>query len=90
MTESEYIEETFHDIPLEQFGKSIAAFPCNVLQPCLEVDVFDQAGKRYAPREWFIAPLPIIEGAIELIISGEIVNFDYDNEAKLIVRKDVT
>ena len=54
---------------------------------CLEVDVFDKSGKRYAPREWFIAPLPVIEEAIELIISGEIVNYVYDEEAKLICRK---
>jgi len=51
---------------------------------CLEVDVFDKTGKRYTPREWFIAPLPVIEEAIELIISGEIVNFTYDQQDKLI------
>ena len=55
---------------------------------CLEVDVFDKAGKRYTPREWFIAPLPVIDETIELIISGEIINYIYDDEAKLIVRKN--
>jgi len=50
---------------------------------CLEVDVFDNAGKRHTPREWFIAPLPVIEEAIELIISGEIIKYEYDDEAKL-------
>lgn len=54
---------------------------------CLEVDVFDQDGKRYTPREWFIAPLPVIEEAIELIISGEIIDFKYDDDAKLIIRR---
>lgn len=54
---------------------------------CLEVDVFNQSGKRYTPREWFIAPLPVIEEAIELIISGEIVSFIYDDESKLIRSK---
>ena len=49
---------------------------------CLEIDVFDKAGKRYTPREWFITPLPVIEEAIELIISGEIVNFVYDHQDK--------
>ncbi|MGD9929555.1 MAG: GIY-YIG nuclease family protein [Mangrovibacterium sp.] len=47
---------------------------------CLEVDVFDENGKRHTPREWFIAPLPVIEQAVELIISGEIVNYKYDVE----------
>lgn len=35
---------------------------------CLNVDVFDGAGNRYTPREWFI-PLSIIEEAIQLIIN---------------------
>ena len=47
---------------------------------CLEVDVFDEKGKRHTPREWFIAPLSVVEQAIELIISGEIVNYSYDAE----------
>lgn len=51
---------------------------------CLEVDVFDRDGKRYTPREWFMAPLPVIEEAIELIISGKIVDYVYDDESKLI------
>jgi len=54
---------------------------------CLEVDVFDKAGKRYMPREWFIAPLPVIEEALELIISGDIINYVYDDELKLIQKK---
>ena len=45
---------------------------------CLEIDVFDEKGKRHTPREWFIAPLEIIEQAIALIISGDIVNYKYD------------
>jgi hypothetical protein len=45
---------------------------------CLNVDVFGKDGKRYTPREWFIAPLDIIERAIHLIISGEIVKYRYD------------
>lgn len=45
---------------------------------CLNLDVFDQAGQRHTPREWFIAPLDIIERAVELMISGEIVEYRYD------------
>lgn len=41
------------------------------------------AGKRYTPRERFMAPLPVIEEAIELIISGKIVDYVYDEELKL-------
>lgn len=54
---------------------------------CLNLDVFDQAGQRHTPREWFIAPLPIIEQAIQLIISGEIVKYKYDGDREEIVEK---
>ena len=54
---------------------------------CLEVDVFDSTGKRHTPREWFIAPLPVIEEAIRLIISGEITGYRYDARTKLIRKK---
>ncbi len=55
---------------------------------CLELDVFDKAGKRHTPREWFIAPLPVIEEAISLIISGEIINYNYDDEIKMISARE--
>jgi hypothetical protein len=52
---------------------------------CLNVDVHDREGKRHTPREWFIAPLPIIEQAIELIITGEIVGFKYNANKQEII-----
>lgn len=54
---------------------------------CLEIDVFNEKGKRYTPREWFIAPIEVVEQAIELIINGKIVNYKYDNENFTIIRK---
>ena len=45
---------------------------------CLNVDVFDNAGKRYTPREWFIASIHIIQTTVQLLISGEIVNYRYN------------
>lgn len=47
---------------------------------CLNLDVFDNNGQRHTPREWFIAPLEVIEQAIEFIITGEIVGYRYDAE----------
>jgi len=44
---------------------------------CLNIDVFDNKGNRHTPREWFIAPIEIIEQAIQMIISGEIVGYRY-------------
>ena len=45
---------------------------------CLNLDIFGNDNKRYTPREWFIVPLEVIEQTIDLIISGEIVNYRYD------------
>ncbi|MDA3939957.1 MAG: GIY-YIG nuclease family protein [Spirochaetia bacterium] len=54
---------------------------------CLELDIFDKKGKRHTPREWFIAPLEVIEQAIELIINGKIVNYKFDAENMTILGK---
>lgn len=54
---------------------------------CLEVDVFDKAGRRHTPREWFVAPLAVIEEAIRLTLSGEIINYTFDTETNLIRKK---
>lgn len=54
---------------------------------CLEIDVFDNNGKRHTPREWFIAPLEVIEQAIELIVSGQIIGYKYDQVNSKIVHK---
>jgi len=54
---------------------------------CLELDVFDEKGKRHTPREWFIAPFEVIEQAIELIISGEVVDYRYDASNEMIIKK---
>lgn len=54
---------------------------------CLNVDVFDGKGKRYMPREWFIAPLDIIRQAVDLLITGKIVDYKYDPNEKVILRK---
>jgi hypothetical protein len=54
---------------------------------CLELDVFDEKGKRYSPREWFIAPYEVIEQAIELIINGKIIKYKYDTENLTIIER---
>ena len=38
----------------------------------------NESGNIHKPREWFIAPLEVIEEAVELIISGKIVDYRYD------------
>lgn len=66
------LEQLLHNF----FGKS-----------CLNIDIFDEKKRRHTPREWFVAPIEIIEQAIELIISGEVVNYKYDAENRVIVSK---
>lgn len=54
---------------------------------CLNIDIFDKNGQRHTPREWFVAPLNIIEDAINLVLNGEIVNCRYDSKKEVIVGK---
>ncbi len=52
---------------------------------CLDLKVADNKGRMHQPREWFIAPLDVINRAIELIVSGQIQHYRYDDMAKVIV-----
>lgn len=52
---------------------------------CLNIDIFGSDRQRYSPREWFVAPLEIIEQAIELLVSGDIVSYRYDEVYEKIV-----
>lgn len=52
---------------------------------CLNIDIFDGNGQRHTPREWFIAPLDIIEQTIHFVLNGDIVNYRYDSDKQEIV-----
>lgn len=39
-------------------------------------------GRVYEPSEWYSVPLRVIDQAIELIMSGDIADFDYDAQAR--------
>lgn len=81
--------------------KIVTAFKCFNMNPqkleqllhtffgssCLNVDVFDNEGRRHIPREWFIAPLEIIEQAIHFVLSGEIVHYRYNLEKEEIIQR---
>jgi len=54
---------------------------------CLEVSIADDEGKMHRPREWFIAPIEVIETAVKMAISGDIVNYRYDAGLQEIVVK---
>lgn len=55
---------------------------------CLNIDVYDDRGNRHSPREWFIAPIAIIDQAIQMIITGEIINYEYDRKLEVFVLKE--
>jgi hypothetical protein len=44
----------------------------------LDVTITDKYGKDYTPREWYCVPIQAVRHAVELIDSGEIVNYTYD------------
>lgn len=54
---------------------------------CLNIDIFDEKGRRHMPQEWFIAPLQVIDQAVDLIISGEIINYKFDIPNEQIIKK---
>lgn len=54
-------------------------------QACLDIEITDKNGDKHKPREWFIAPLEIIEEAIKLIINGQVINYKYDSVTQSIV-----
>lgn len=56
-------------------------------QACLELEVTDKIGIKHKPREWFIAPISVIEEVIKLILNGQIVNYKYDLVKEQIVYK---
>ena len=81
--------------------KIVTAFKCFNMNPqkleqllhnffgssCLNVDVFDNEGRRHIPREWFIAPMEIIEQAIHFVLSGEIIHYRNEFEKEKIFLK---
>lgn len=54
---------------------------------CLDLDVYDNNGRRIIPREWFVAPIEVITEAVEMLISGEIVDYRYDEKVQKIVKR---
>lgn len=51
----------------------------------LDLTQIDKKGRNYDPSEWFVVPRRIIDQAIELIISGEIVHYRYDATTRRLV-----
>ena len=52
---------------------------------CLDIDIVDEKGDIHRPREWFVAPINVIEEAIVLIGNGKIIDYRYDSDSESIV-----
>lgn len=53
----------------------------------ISIEVIDKNGNVHHPKEWFVAPLSIIEETINLIVNDDITKYTYNPEMKLIVEK---
>jgi hypothetical protein len=54
---------------------------------CIDVEIADLQGNMCKPREWFSVPLDQIDIAVNLIVTGQIINYRYNRELKLIELK---
>ena len=50
-------------------------------------EVYDRDGNKHYPREWFVAPLEVIQEVIQLIVDGGIDKYKYDDELQMLVMK---
>ncbi|TXD48042.1 GIY-YIG nuclease family protein [Polaribacter sp. IC073] len=73
-----------YNIDAQKFEHLIHRFFAEV---CLNVDVFDDKRNRITPREWFVAPRPIIDSVVTFILSGDIVKFKYDSVNRVLIEK---
>jgi hypothetical protein len=53
----------------------------------LDVTQIDRKGRDYDPSEWFVVPSSVIDQAVDLIISGEIVDYTYDSDTHALRRR---
>lgn len=53
----------------------------------LDLTQADRKGRDYDPSEWYVVPITVIDQAVDLIISGEIVGYVYDANAQKLVER---
>lgn len=73
-----------YNLEAQKFEHLIHRFFAEV---CLNIDINDDKGRRITPREWFVVPLTIIDKVIQLILSGDIVNYKYDSTNEVLLIK---
>jgi len=48
----------------------------------LQITIKDKQGEVYHPKEWYVAPLPVIDTIIQKILDGSITDYTYNAEQK--------
>ena len=51
----------------------------------LDITQIDRKGRNYDPSEWFVVPFNVINQAISMIMSGEIIDYVYDSKQEKLV-----
>lgn len=51
----------------------------------LDLTQIDAKGKDYDPSEWFMVPLKEVQKGIELIVSGDVIYYNYDRQLQKLV-----
>ncbi len=80
------VVSTFRCLNLDSFllEQSIHNFFSQVK---LDIKLLDRDGNFFEPKEWFSVPLPIIDEAIAIIVSGHQDDFMYDGKIKKIIKR---
>ena len=84
MDEVEVVDEIIiYNVSALKFENLIQIF---FAKRCLDIFVIDSNGNEVKPKEWFSVPLRVIKRAIQLIESGEIVDYTYDSNLEDVVK----
>lgn len=54
----------------------------------LDITQIDSSGRNYDPSEWFVVPRKVINQAINMIMSGEIIDYTYDAVTQRLIERD--
>lgn len=53
----------------------------------LKVEVTDKDGKKAMPKEWYTVPYDVIDDALRMIQTGEIIGYVYDASKQVLIKK---
>ena len=73
--------QTFNSNP-QKFEDIIHQF---FSERCLDIKIADKDGNYKKPKEWYIAPIKVIEQVIELIEKREIQKYKFDHLSDKII-----